>query len=242
MPFGDYSSFNFMKDIYTFVSDIFGDPVTFADSSDRAIGKQDYWKDDLQNLVSIKDNSDGMFAQDSSGSGSPGAGSSSDTQNGNQSDPGYDYSGAASAGVIDRDAWEQFKTYLTGLMSSTGQIQKDNQAYNAAQAAKTREWQEYMRDSTYQSLVKDLRAAKLNPILAFGSGGASSSTPTATSASNNSVSGDTVGSLLSVILGFVGDILPSVSKVFNTSVSNITSNSTSTGIFENHNYNTYYKK
>lgn len=45
-------------------------------------------------------------------------------------------------------------------------------------AQNERNWQEFMRGSNYQALVKDLRAAGLNPALAYVNGNAVASTPT----------------------------------------------------------------
>lgn len=45
-------------------------------------------------------------------------------------------------------------------------------------AENERQWQEFMRGSNYQALVKDLRAAGLNPALAYVNGNAVASTPT----------------------------------------------------------------
>lgn len=47
-----------------------------------------------------------------------------------------------------------------------------NQAFNSAEALAQRNWQEKMRGSQYQTAVSDLRAAGLNPALAYQQGGA----------------------------------------------------------------------
>ncbi len=70
------------------------------------------------------------------------------------------------------------------MMFSAGEAQKNrdfqqmiwNQtsAFNAEQAQIDRDWQEYMSNTSYQRAIKDLRAAGLNPILAYHNGGASS--------------------------------------------------------------------
>lgn len=49
--------------------------------------------------------------------------------------------------------------------------------YNSAEAAKNRDWQEMMSNTSYQRAVADMRKAGINPIIAFGSGASGASTP-----------------------------------------------------------------
>lgn len=60
-------------------------------------------------------------------------------------------------------------------------------AFNAAEAQKNRDWQEQMSNTAYQRAMADMRAAGLNPILAYTQGGAS--TPGGSSASMGTMSG-----------------------------------------------------
>lgn len=54
-------------------------------------------------------------------------------------------------------------------------------AFNASEAQKNRDWQERLANTSYQRVVEDLKKAGLNPVLAYGQGGAS--TPTGSQAS-----------------------------------------------------------
>lgn len=72
---------------------------------------------------------------------------------------------------------------LAGVLSAAGDIGGGlvSGAFNAAESAKARHWQEKMYDQRHQREVNDLRAAGLNPILSAGAspggvGGAPSAT------------------------------------------------------------------
>lgn len=70
-----------------------------------------------------------------------------------------------------------------GAVSGAGSLLAS--AINVREARKSREWQERMSNTSYQRAVKDMRAAGINPMVAFSKGGAS--TPggaTASSAGN----------------------------------------------------------
>lgn len=67
-----------------------------------------------------------------------------------------------------------------------------NRSFSAEQAALQRDWQQNMSNTAYQRSMGDMRAAGLNPMLAFSQGGAS--TPTGAMAGSSAASGPSASS------------------------------------------------
>ena len=66
-------------------------------------------------------------------------------------------------------------------------------SYNSAEAQKARDWSEMMSNTSYQRAVKDMRAAGINPILAYTQGGASTPSSAQGTVAANSISAPSVG-------------------------------------------------
>lgn len=78
-----------------------------------------------------------------------------------------------------------------GLSSIINRVTQDNltgaenaqNAFNAEEAQKNRDWQESMSNTAYQRATADMQAAGLNPALMYGNGSSGASTPSGSTAS-----------------------------------------------------------
>lgn len=100
--------------------------------------------------------------------------------------------------------------WLDGNVDYSRELQKlgYENAYNAMEAAKARDWQEYMSNTAFQRQVKDMETAGLNPFLAYGGSGAASGSGVSAHSGSGAVprSGEAVGSLVKGIISVAAQL------------------------------------
>lgn len=129
--------------------------------------------------------------------------------------PDIDYAPTGRTGGDDgfvgffKDLGEGVENLFTGNIDYERQLEMMSyqNAFNASEAQKNRDWQEQMSNTSYQRAVADMRAAGINPYYAMSQGGAS--TPAGGSARSGAgtsmQSGRGFGMLLSALGGVLGN-------------------------------------
>lgn len=107
--------------------------------------------------------------------------------------------------------WTGENVSFNGIGDSMGRWFNDltgktaTNAFNAAEAQKTRDWQTEMSNTAYQRQVADMKAAGINPSMAAQSGGASVPNG-ATAAATGAGNGGLLGAIFTGLAGVVGKV------------------------------------
>ncbi len=99
------------------------------------------------------------------------------------------------------DVWQSFGNLFTGNKTwQREMIKQDFQnAFNASEAQKTRDWQERLSNTAYQRAADDMRKAGLNPYLAYAQGGAGTPSGATASAGSGNTNASGSGKLAQIL-------------------------------------------